>query len=361
MDPFSGFQMPIALTSSKKRRRSKARTSSSSATSQRSPRRSSKQEKSKLISCFTCDKNNDAEYVHPVLNIPICGTCNKSCRDARHVVDHSTGNSSECIMCGIGDGNEMYMCDKCPNSFCERCVLCIVGKKEAKRVKALKIWDCYKCDPTPAFTALTLPSDFEFYNLDTVYNNCRPPKHLTNSSQMNLYCIDDAPVSPELLSVMTESEKVFTSLFTSQAHPRYSVLNTLRIIDVYLTAQDLANLPRLNHRLRAFFDKVILTPGLFKTFYGTENSCQLFPHQIVSLRWMTAVENKITNRAFGALRGGILADAPGLGKTVTALALILSTAGVLPTEPDNIMFGKDVSDEWASRLPIQNFELIVKI
>ena len=37
---------------------------------------------------------------------------------------------------------------------------------------------------------------------------------------------------------------------------------------------------------------------------------------------------------FGGLRGGVLADAPGLGKTVTVLALALATAGELPAAPE---------------------------
>ena len=36
---------------------------------------------------------------------------------------------------------------------------------------------------------------------------------------------------------------------------------------------------------------------------------------------------------FGQMRGGILADDPGLGKTVTMLALIVATVGVPPEMP----------------------------
>ena len=40
-----------------------------------------------------------------------------------------------------------------------------------------------------------------------------------------------------------------------------------------------------------------------------------------------------SNPSFGAVRGGILGDAPGLGKTVTMLAHILRTAGSQPLRP----------------------------
>ena len=39
------------------------------------------------------------------------------------------------------------------------------------------------------------------------------------------------------------------------------------------------------------------------------------------------------NWRFGQIRGGVLADDPGLGKTVTMIALILRTVGTRPTLP----------------------------
>ena len=45
----------------------------------------------------------------------------------------------------------------------------------------------------------------------------------------------------------------------------------------------------------------------------------LLPHQRRALLWMT-------RRELGATRGGVLADEPGLGKTLTCLALIASDA-----------------------------------
>ena len=62
--------------------------------------------------------------------------------------------------------------------------------------------------------------------------------------------------------------------------------------------------------------------GLFRTEFGEEHSCRLVPHQRRSLRHMIAAEAP-PHWEFGQLRGGILADDPGLGKTVTMLALIV--------------------------------------
>jgi len=73
------------------------------------------------------------------------------------------------------------------------------------------------------------------------------------------------------------------------------------------------------------------TPGLFRTTSAIAAGFGLFAHQLVSLRALARAESR--NVGFGELRGGIFGDAPGLGKTVTALALIVSTAGVRAQDP----------------------------
>ena len=45
--------------------------------------------------------------------------------------------------------------------------------------------------------------------------------------------------------------------------------------------------------------------------------------------------------SFGALRGGIFADEPGLGKTVTAIALISATAGSIPKSQQTIFWNEE--------------------
>eukprot|EP01035_Chromulina_nebulosa_P017760 gene17760-23360_t len=63
---------------------------------------------------------------------------------------------------------------------------------------------------------------------------------------------------------------------------------------------------------------------------------------------MRELEN--ANCQFGGLRGGILADEPGLGKTVTVIALCLSTAGSLPKQPSNFWDMEKINDAWTNRL-----------
>ena len=70
---------------------------------------------------------------------------------------------------------------------------------------------------------------------------------------------------------------------------------------------------------------------MLSTNSDIKSGAGLFTHQLASLRAMHRAENNKT--AFGALRGGILGDAPGLGKTITMLALISSTSGMRPVEP----------------------------
>lgn len=72
-------------------------------------------------------------------------------------------------------------------------------------------------------------------------------------------------------------------------------------------------------------------PGVLETPADIERNAGLYPHQLASLRAMQAMENH--SSMFGALRGGILGDAPGLGKTISVLSLVASTAGRFPVEP----------------------------
>ena len=80
-------------------------------------------------------------------------------------------------------------------------------------------------------------------------------------------------------------------------------------------------------------------PGLFRDL-GPGGRGGLFRHQLASLAAMRRLETR--PGGFGTLRGGVLGDAPGLGKTVTVLALALASAGELPQPPTAFWDGEAV-------------------
>ena len=108
------------------------------------------------------------------------------------------------------------------------------------------------------------------------------------------------------------------------------------------------NLKCLSKKLRLFFQYINITPGLFQTPYGTEYQCKLYPHQLVSLEFMRDLESchNSDDIAFGTLRGGILADSPGLGKTISMLALITTTSGVMPKCPPALYDPAIIDEAW---------------
>ncbi|GKY95765.1 hypothetical protein MPSEU_000537300 [Mayamaea pseudoterrestris] len=71
----------------------------------------------------------------------------------------------------------------------------------------------------------------------------------------------------------------------------------------------------------------------------------LFPHQLASLKAMHEAENR--TEQYGELRGGILGDAPGLGKTITLLALVAATAGQRVVAPAEF-WGDQCAEAWQS-------------
>lgn len=107
------------------------------------------------------------------------------------------------------------------------------------------------------------------------------------------------------------------------------------------------------HRLRcaskalatALCDGPFRFVGLFRTHAGQTPQSILHPHQLASLRHMSAAEAPPGWR-FGELRGGILADDPGLGKTVTMLALIVQSIGVMPAVPLEFWDPDSIREGW---------------
>lgn len=129
----------------------------------------------------------------------------------------------------------------------------------------------------------------------------------------------------------------------------------------FLSAAELVKLSILSKTIRAQLKQIEYThccnsrldyrvpfpgfPGLNLTpINSTTGDGGLFQHQLASLRAMYYAEN--SNQVFGGLRGGILGDAPGLGKTITILALICSTAGTRPIAPADFWDSERVQEHW---------------
>ena len=81
----------------------------------------------------------------------------------------------------------------------------------------------------------------------------------------------------------------------------------------------------------------------------------LKPHQHVAVKWMCELETKIFKEPnpFN-IRGGILSDAPGLGKTLSTLCLCLKQEIDLPeyetSFPNLVICPKIVIDEWCNAI-----------
>ena len=130
----------------------------------------------------------------------------------------------------------------------------------------------------------------------------------------------------------------------------------------YLTMKDLVAIASVNKQLRIKLKRVdynnsrdgkdylIPYPGLpaiLRTPQDIKNNAGLFPHQLASLRTMMELENpRSRSNNFGTLRGGILGDAPGLGKTITMLALIANTAGKRPVSPPEFWDNSQIDECW---------------
>lgn len=282
---------------------------------------------SKTLKCVACSLNRDAEIVHPDLRVPICGTCHLSCSQRDRVIRER--NEESCVMCGTGDDNELMMCDTCPKSFCSVCIARSFGEYELASVRDAYFWGCYICSVSSPLYRLQVHEGTVFYSLDVAYSEIKPPPQ--------------PPTVLELIISFSPGESLFASIFSNEVGN--SIYTDLGITH-YLAAPDI--MPKLfaiSKKLRQFFRiRNIVLPGLFRTEYGLENLCRLHPHQVVSLNKMTEIENR--EHHFGSLRGGVFADEPGLGKTVTALALIASTAGTLPTSPALFWDEQKTNESW---------------
>jgi hypothetical protein len=319
----------------------------------RNQRRSSRSKrktvpKKRTLKCIACSYDHDAEAVHPILQIPICGACNLACkqRDLR-ILDQ---NESSCVMCGRGDDNELLMCDSCVYAYCSLCIQRNFGSEELEDVRVAEIWQCYLCSHAPQLQAIQIDKNTIFYSLDAAYAAVHPPATMI-----------DPLIENEFYTSLSEGEMLFLSLFSSDIADKQQKTYAQFQITTYLSASDiLSKIFRLSKKIRFFFHHhtSLLLCGLFQTIYGQENLCRLHPHQMISLQKLHTIENHSIE--FGSLRGGIFADEPGLGKTVTILALVTSTAGVIPHKPP-LFWNEEVIETSWNHLYSQHEPLIAPI
>ena len=66
--------------------------------------------KNRTLKCTACAAGNDAEFVHPILSIPICGNCNKNVLDQAYSKTEA-GQELRCLWCG--DGTCLFLFFSC--------------------------------------------------------------------------------------------------------------------------------------------------------------------------------------------------------------------------------------------------------
>lgn len=291
--------------------------------------------------CTGCDRGRDsnrlkwdslfrAEYAHNSLKTPLCGEC-------FYRVKNSAFNSLNqfCCWCGNGDDSRtLFICDGCSSSFCTVCVIRNFGKVECKRVKDCEPWICYICIPTAELNKLKIPPTTVCLNVSMVYDSVREKQRQSKDTEnINLSYL-------EFISTLSQGERQLLSIFSSTISS--SQINDNQIYGGFLKAQDIyGNLlcvsKAVNRFFSDYFSQFFFFPGLFKTDFGLENNLRLYPHQRESIEQMILLENPKTtigtDDQIEDFRGGILADAPGLGKSISMLALCLSSVHRLPSTP----------------------------
>jgi hypothetical protein len=110
----------------------------------------------------------------------------------------------------------------------------------------------------------------------------------------------------------------------------------------FLSAYDIRSLNLVSKQMNGILSDPITTQQILSNIFCR---FRLYPHQYSSLLHMAKSETQDTR--FGSLRGGILGDSPGLGKTVTMIACIVNTIGVMPQCPRSFYDQDAVALGWA--------------
>lgn len=291
------------------------------------------------VICTACDANLQAEYLHEILKVPLCGSCQSNFKHANFTFD-----VQYCVWCGQGDESiKLFLCDSCPYAFCTKCIARNFGKLEEKRVFNANPWSCLVCLPTKAYLSIKKSDDVKYFNIESVYDAIQ-------TSRIDTIYHDDP-----IYIGMSQGEMNFISIFFPV---RNNSICDLGAYHNYLTAKDIYGVVySISKTITKYFRKyhLVKPPGLFKTLNAEDGNRALFPHQLSSVCRMYQMENY--SRKFGVLRGGILGDDAGLGKTITILSLCLTTIGQLPTQPRGFWNELELIESWrdliASKLIVQ--------
>ena len=76
----------------------------------------------------------------------MCTKCYKSYGRGGWTKD-GEGNDEYCRWCS--EGGQIYLCDYCPQAFCNKCLRWNLGRKYLKKLEDEDKWKCLKCDPSP--------------------------------------------------------------------------------------------------------------------------------------------------------------------------------------------------------------------
>jgi hypothetical protein len=236
---------------------------------------------SSIRKCTACDNKNTAEFIHPLLSVALCGACSKSYHDysphyenrkfndGNNLLQENEFNYEQCLWCNDSDGSNLFLCDSCPYAYCMSCVKRNIGSNEVELLKRADLpWRCYLCIPTPKFKSIQVFD--QLLNINQVYEAV---------SLSREYIIAHKDKWNDVISKLTISERRIASMFSDEV--ARVVLANLDMKD-YLTSYDISILSGVSSNLRIFMNLLVQTntPGLFRTDFGIDNSCELFPHQM---------------------------------------------------------------------------------
>jgi len=103
------------------------------------------------LKCTVCNEqlnhqNRGDLHRHPELGVLMCTKCYKSYGRGGWTKD-GEGNDEYCRWCS--EGGQIYLCDYCPQAFCNKCLRWNLGRKYLKKLEDEDKWSCLNCDASP--------------------------------------------------------------------------------------------------------------------------------------------------------------------------------------------------------------------